>query len=244
MSLLSDLLSKVKYPNPGKEVPPGLKSTVSALKKKESNKRLLAVVTILAVVLMGAGFATVYLIEIYIKGGARQSGLQKNIAIEQRKQQTQSQPTLDIKPYQEPLTERQKKPSEIAKARQPEKKSEKKDIQDKKRGTVEPKKKSPQKKSVLEVVQDPKFKNLDEAEKKMGTEKTAEDTSEKDLYLHLAKGYEAKRDYSKALDSYKKILRIEPKNYRVMNNIASILIQQGSNEEAKVYLRMAIEIKK
>lgn len=243
MSLLSDLLSKVKHFEPKRGIPPGLINMVSTLKKRESNKRRLAIVMILALITVGAGFITVYLVEIYLKGGTRQSELQKGMT-EQRKQQVQpSQAVLNEKPHQEPLTEEQKRMGETVKARQPEKKSEEKDIQEKKRGMVEPQKKSPLKKPVQEVIQDSKFKNSDEPEKTPRIEKPKPDTSEKDLYLYMAKNYEAKGDYPNALVSYKKVLDIEPKNYRVMNNIASILIRLNSYNEARIYSQMAIDVR-
>jgi len=39
MSILADILSKIKHLEPRRDIPPGLRSTVSALRKKELNKR-------------------------------------------------------------------------------------------------------------------------------------------------------------------------------------------------------------
>lgn len=249
MSLLSELLSKIKHPELSKEVPPGLRSTVSALKKKESTRRRLAIVMILAVVTVSAGFATVYLIEVYLKGGAGQIVSQKGMAVKQKKQQIEpSQAALNEKPHKEFFIENQKRTVETAKAIQPEKRSEEKGIREKAKDDIKPqkmpfksKKDTPNKGSIFKKAKENEApSSVDDAIK---TEKLKPDTYEKDLYLYMAKNYEAKRDYSNALSSYKKVLSIEPKNYRVMNNIASILIQLNSYNEARVYLQMALDIR-
>ena len=66
----------------------------------------------------------------------------------------------------------------------------------------------------------------------------------KDLQLYLARSYENKKDYSKAFDSYKQILDVDPGNYLVMNNISSLLLHLEAFEEAIEYSEMALNIKK
>jgi len=55
--------------------------------------------------------------------------------------------------------------------------------------------------------------------------------------------YEKKGDHYNAISSYKKVLDIEPRNYRVINKIAYILIQIASYEEALKYLDSALSIR-
>lgn len=59
----------------------------------------------------------------------------------------------------------------------------------------------------------------------------------------MARNYEMKKDYPNAIASYKNVLKIEPKNFRVMNNIASILIQLNSFEDAKSYSLLSLSYK-
>jgi len=68
-------------------------------------------------------------------------------------------------------------------------------------------------------------------------------TSENDLYLYMGGNYEKKGDHYNAISSYKKVLDIEPRNYRVINKIAYILIQIASYEEALKYLDSALSIR-
>ncbi|MEE9164677.1 MAG: tetratricopeptide repeat protein, partial [Nitrospinota bacterium] len=65
----------------------------------------------------------------------------------------------------------------------------------------------------------------------------------KDLQFYLARSYENKKDYSKAFDSYKQILDVDPDNYLVMNNISSLLLHLEAFEESIEYSEMALNIK-
>ncbi len=255
MSLLSDILSKVKHPELSKEVPPGLKSTVFALKKKESNKKRLAILAIFAIVAVSAGFATVYLMEVYLKRSPRQTVAQRSQTVGPQTQQAQPpQAVHDEKPDEKPLAGEQKRAPETAMAQSLKKGQAEKDMQEKTKSVVEPQKnrrfaetKKTEEKDTSKREVIPKGvkegKTIPDTEDVARTEKPGPDTSEKDLYLYMARNYEAKRDYPNAIASYKKVLSIEPRNYRVMNNIASILIKLNLYDEAKTYLSMALDVR-
>ncbi len=68
------------------------------------------------------------------------------------------------------------------------------------------------------------------------------DSSERDYYLHMATNYETKMDFPRAIDYYRRILEKEPDNYRIMNNIASILLRLDESEEAQTYLKRALSV--
>jgi tetratricopeptide (TPR) repeat protein len=66
---------------------------------------------------------------------------------------------------------------------------------------------------------------------------------DRDVYLYQASTSEAAGDLKQALASYQKVLAMEPKNFLIMNNVASILVRQGSNDEAICYAERAIAVK-
>ena len=66
---------------------------------------------------------------------------------------------------------------------------------------------------------------------------------DRDVYLYQASTSEAAGDLKQALASYQKVLAMEPKNFLIMNNVASILVRQGSNNEAIGYAERAIAVK-
>jgi Tfp pilus assembly protein PilF len=66
---------------------------------------------------------------------------------------------------------------------------------------------------------------------------------DRDVYLYQASSSEASGDLKQSLASYQKVLATEPKNHLILNNIASILVRQGSNNEAICYAERAIAAK-
>jgi Tfp pilus assembly protein PilF len=66
---------------------------------------------------------------------------------------------------------------------------------------------------------------------------------DRDVYLYQASSSEAAGDLKQALASYQKVLAMEPKNHLILNNVASILVRQGLNDEAICYAERAITSK-
>lgn len=235
MSLLSDLLSKIRHPEPRRDVPPALRSMVSTLKKKEFNKKRLALFIAFTVMALGSGFVTVYLVGIYLP--TSESRALKS------EQPSPTGSAAQIPQETSKGVNSQEKKVEMVRTQ---KEGEGKKIKEKVR--PEPLKIQKTFEDTSQPVQERKTKpEIDVA--KIGKpdvaniEKPEVNSSEKDLYLYMAGNYESRKDYSNALASYKKVLDIEPRNYRVMNNIASILLQINSSEEAKTYLQNAFNIK-
>jgi tetratricopeptide (TPR) repeat protein len=67
---------------------------------------------------------------------------------------------------------------------------------------------------------------------------------DKDMNLYMARTYEMQKNYQQALIHYKKVLAMEPNNYVLMNNIASMLIHLGSYEEAIGNAQKALNVRK
>jgi thioredoxin-like negative regulator of GroEL len=265
MSILSDLLSKIRQPLPSKEVPPGLRSTVSAIKKKESNKRRIVIIIALSVLAVSSGFVLVYLTEVYLKGGVKQTAYQRGITGGPVAQQAIPSPSVSDKGPKEERRQATDNKQVADRRRQNGEKTVNNGINEKRsspetirsRSQPGPSTRTPMKvtPSSLQPVEGHDKKETilgipeggqpvqQEGQKVTTKAERLHDTSEKDLYLYMARAYESKRDYTNALLSYKKVLGIEHGNYRVMNNIASILIKLNLYDEAKTYLQKALDLR-
>ena len=69
------------------------------------------------------------------------------------------------------------------------------------------------------------------------------DRSITDAHLFAARNAEAKRDYLLALRQYQQALDADPDNYRIMNNVASTMLQLGMYEEALGLSNRALAVK-
>src|SRR3972149_8670199 len=63
-------------------------------------------------------------------------------------------------------------------------------------------------------------------------------------FFYLARNYEQSGDLSRAVENYKKVLQIDPQNYRTMNNIAALFIKMNLWEESLDYLQSSFKLKK
>lgn len=64
-----------------------------------------------------------------------------------------------------------------------------------------------------------------------------------DALLFAARSAEVRRDFAAALKQYQKALDADPFNYRIMNNVASTMLQLGFNEQALTIANRALSIK-
>lgn len=230
MSLLSELLSKIKHQKPKRDVPPGLKTTIKAFKKKEPARMRLAILSVSLVTVLSLGFVTVYLLNVSRKETTLQD-VQK--AEEPFTVGLVSKATVETN-IVEAVAKDQKAETNIVEAVA-------KDKEAKVKSTL----KKATKREVLKkpLPSKPQKALKDTSQEVTKAEKPKRDPSEKDLYLYMAWDYESKRDYPNAIESYKKVLAVEPLNYKVMNNIAALFIRLNSFEEANFYVQKALKIK-
>ena len=64
-----------------------------------------------------------------------------------------------------------------------------------------------------------------------------------DALLFSARSAEGRRDYGVALKQYQKALEADPYNYRIMNNVASSMLQLGMNDQALTIANRALSVK-
>lgn len=256
MSLLSDLLAKIKHLEPKRDVPPVLKNTIAVYKKRQYNQRRFIFFTAFVVIAVISGFLAVYLIEKYLTGDSKYFIEQSRQTMERaatpvtgsRHETVTGQYTKTTEPEHQ-----QQSPSPIDKTVQTigTKKNDEILIDNLKNITSLSQTKEAKKKKISEAVIPQKphenIQTIEERKTKSFSQdkpqSEKEDSSEKDLYLYTARNYEMKKDYPNAIASYKNVLKIEPKNFRVMNNIASILIQLNSFEDAKSYSLLSLSYK-
>ncbi|MBI3593220.1 MAG: tetratricopeptide repeat protein [Nitrospirae bacterium] len=234
MSLLADLLSKVKFQGAKGDIPPNLKQVVSDSAEKAVTRKRIIILSVLVILAVASGFGAVYVMELYIKPFA----VKKTVRPPEKPlpEQTITRPSAPTvaHPLSQPLhetakTETKKEPLQTAK--------KKKEI-----------KKEPQpEKTYIPEDGDAETKKTPESAEVIRKElkrQPAVDTANRDVYIYAAKTYESKKDYYQALSNYKKALEIDPQNYIIMNNISSVMLQLGSYENAIRYSKNALAVRK
>ena len=242
MSLISDLLAKVKKQEQRRDIPPILKDEVLQSKSERHTRRRLMGVLVLALVLITAGFGVIYVVE-SMKGpsllvSAPATGtppLQTTPQLTapapppQVDTGTSTSPSGDLKVRERAAPPEQKKDSSIPSR-------EKKALQ------KYAHKSAPHASGRVQEMKREKTVAGDHAalEKTPGS-MTRQD---RDMNLYTARTYETQKNYRQALMHYRKVLAMEPNNYVVMNNIASMLIYLGSCEEAIGYAQKALNVRR
>lgn len=223
MSLLADLLSKVKHPHSTREVPPNLKDII--IRHSIQKRKIILISASFVVAIIISGILAVQLISSIIEDG-RKTELRVKSS-EERRQKTEDRV--------QKIEDRQVEEKTVKSV--PEKPIAQKTIA--KRAPIKEKvktKKAPLKKpEEVDKKTEPKPKELEEKTK---------DTALRDAHLYSARNYELKKDYSRALSEYRKVLEIDKDNFTVMSNMAYILLHLGLIDEAIKYSQMAIGAKK
>lgn len=228
MSLLSDLLSRIRHEQQTKDVPPGLRNIVADSNKKWIMKRQIFFIFFISILVIISGLIIVYIVETYFP----------KIPPTQTTQTTETTQTLASTLSKEVDTVSSQMAGTEGKDQSPgiegqkpiervEKPVSPTPVQDKDKLSTH----SSELDSEFYAEFQSKFKNI------------KSDSLGKDTYLYLAGGYELKKDYPNAVSNYKKVLTIDPKDYRVMNKIGSIFIELKLFKEALIYLQEAINIK-
>lgn len=228
MSLLADLLSKIKQPQPTREVPPNLKNIVQLSATKSANRRKIVILSGMVLVLVLAGLGIVYFVntvsdtsDIGIVPQQHAADVNQNINNQDRnagviKSKSVEQPVLPkkavipaapVKVKKKKISAKKPKPIIAASAELPSSVNEK---TDKPKQVV---------KEVKEV-----------------------DIAARDALLYKAREYEMKHDYSSALATYKEVLEIDSENVMVLNSVAYIYLKLGIVPESIQYAQKAEEL--
>jgi len=237
MSLLADLLSKVKQPSPKKDIPPNLKNIVSDSARKSALKRKILFLSVVFIVAVASGFLIVYFMQSFnqrtLSRGHRAEG------IEQKSQNTEHRPqTIDNK-----VKAQKNKSAEVRaglalplrSGRTEERKG---------KGETNSRKQREDGRN-----QGPAVSNQQPA---AGSQQIPTDNrqpitdirADVDAHLYSARQYEIKKDYSKAMHEYNKVIEIDKNNFGAMNKMAYLLLHLGQAEGSIKYSQMALDINK
>jgi Flp pilus assembly protein TadD len=236
MSLLADLLSKIKQPQTKRDVPPNLLNIVQSSARKSADRRRMILLASLFAVAVLAGISLVY----FTRTLSERS--ESNISI--------------TPPRQAPVAEIDRRRMEKAAADHPEISGSPESLQPSEGkiasqgketaapAVVPPVKQvseshsaSPQKSSGKDLLPD-----LEQVIVKKETPNNIHNESEVDALLYSASEREMKKDYQGALANYKKALELDRNNYMIMNNIAYIYLSMGLFGESASYSKKALEL--
>lgn len=221
MSILSDILSRVKQQQPKRDVHPGLSNTVSAIKQEESRRRKILLFATVISIFTGIGLAAIYLNNRYGLNEVSVAASQKTMEAGINQTAVPVAPTIptatSIKgPAAKPA--KNKTPSALTKhealpAAHP-----------------------------TEAIESRKPEISGEIQHPVPS-REEDIPGAKEQHLYAAEGYEKGDNLLNAASEYNKALEIEPDNYRIINKIASLLIKMGRNDEAAGYLKNSLNIK-
>jgi tetratricopeptide (TPR) repeat protein len=262
MSLLADLLSKVKYDKQERReggIPPTLQRVVFASKEKKSVGKPFIVAGSLALAMVVAGLAIVYYMsgvtEPASKVTAARRDLRRPPAQDVAREQVGApQPSVQRPPHETKVesvvrTERDMpvvpQPAGGAKTRpdnrdlsKPQGMSGREDATSLEQhktnlaGTM--------KTSSTGIARS----GSDGAAPGYPKDLTEQSRAKRDEFLYAARDYETDKNYDRALQYYRKVLELDPRNYMVMNNISGIMISLSLYDEAIKYSRDALGIRK
>ena len=256
MSLLADLLSKLKYQKKEHgDVPLGLKRIVSDSQKRAILKKKLMAFSFFIAFVVISGFGAVYFMELYIKPVAVKKNVPQNINEDILKSSIQIAEQTDKKIVTvQPLTLNSVEEPTLVPSQEGNTKSPllggdlgvgellQKIVVDASEKIIPSPNPTPQS---IELLKDNKQEvDVGWVEARNPTKNSQHLNDDKDSLLYSARAYESKKDYYQALLNYKKALELDPQNYIIMNNISSVLIHMENFSDALRYLENVLNIKR
>ncbi len=270
MSLLADLLSKIKQPQAKREVPPNLKNIVQSSSNKSSAKRKIILLSVILVVFVLAGIATLLFVD-HIEQPSENS-------MEPASQAGRPAPVLqqavqtaknEVKTLQSGQTQKESDDSLSNAAVSPKDSSAaglKTDGKIVKKAeapapgsyTWKPTSKVAQIAHALRRGQpSPGAWGKGTAQKQNETDQAVEDTvktqapstqkeekntRQRDLHLYSARDNELRKDYSRALADYQRALEADNENISIMNSIAYIYLHLDIIDSSISHSQKALDI--
>jgi tetratricopeptide (TPR) repeat protein len=242
MSLISDLLSKVKRQDPRRDIPPLLKEAVMHTTADRKARSRFMIPLAIAAFAAAAGVGAIFLMDFFQEPAPVSRTPMK---------------TTEVSPPAAPATSSIVQQPEAVVAAAVPKVDEKRSMQAaeqklQKIETAPPvvRKKTTPRGPVKTSVAAGLVENRDEARQVKTFSKGKPDQAKKtegisrwdrDLYLYAARTYEMQKNYQGAISNYRKLLALDPRNYIIMNNLSSALIRAGAYEEAIGYAQRALQ---
>ena len=253
MSLLADLLSKIKHKEQQVVIPPNLTQVVHRASGKRKVETRIKVVLLVALLLVVCGFGTIYLTNRYLESvslnlSSRYVQEAANIKTEQvpaAEKNTSAKKTETVVQRTKIETVRETKKEAETVVNQPSVLKETPQKEDKKASLSTDITKDRQRRDNITNTAVASIKKTPQSEK-IGKLSDLEETTknEKDVALYTARTYEQNKNYGQAITHYKKALEKDLKNYLIMNNLANVLIKTGSFMESIQYSMDALTVQK
>jgi hypothetical protein len=247
MSLLADLLSKIKPPQTTRDIPPNLKNIVQSSARRSVHRRRIILLSALFAAAVLTGILLVYFTRALSEKPVSATGgvTQRRIVAPERTHVTTAKAD-ENNPPSPPFNKGgdPESPSLSPQAtRQGGKKGDEGGFPAIKEKLLAPashagSERQPAKRSgeILPDLQQVIVKEESPSQPKTG------DESAQDAYLYSALELERENDYPGALGNYKKVLEMDNDNFTTMNNIAYLYLKMGFTDEAVRYSRMALEV--
>jgi predicted Zn-dependent protease len=238
MSLLADLLSKIKQPQTKRDVPPNLLNIVQGSAKKSADRRRIVLLASLFAVAILGGILLVYFTRTLSERSASDISItpRNQISVAEKKQQGME----GVAPGHPEISGSAEtvQPSKAKEAVQSKETAATAVVSSKKQESVSRSAPSPEGrgKDILP--------NLEQVIVKQEAPDKIRDESGIDAFLYSASELEMKKDYQGALANYKKALDLDRNNYMVMNNIAYIYLSLGLISESVNYSKKVLELNK
>ncbi len=249
MSLISDLLSRIKQTERPKDIPLGLHVAIESYKKKKTERRRIAAALLILFALMGAGLITIRLRPLLNPGVAKPPNAVPSLAESLERAAAPSIETRGTSPARADATGLVSTTEEKI----GEDKSAGSRVMAHENGPARPGK------AMLAGVNEtmkPAAGSPEAGGKPAGKNAAAmvagtnepETTKRKNvrgdaLDLYLAIKSEQAGAYQDAIGYYEKVLAGEPDNYKVMNNLALLYLKLNLLKKAEGYLERAVELK-
>jgi predicted Zn-dependent protease len=251
LSLIADLLSKVKHKERQGVIPPNLAQVVERASGKQKMETRMKIIFLVILLFIACGFGTIYVVSNYLKpvlpvpvtqrvqkpesSRADQAPATEKSAPSRKTEQAVQPPTIVSVPATKkeiiinppPVSQETLKQADksLSLSTNIVKNHQHKDIAA--RTDVAVVRKTPQSEK------SGKISELDDISK-----------NERDVALYTARTYEQNKNYGQAIAYYKKVLEKDPRNYMVLNNLASALIKTGSFKESIQYSMDSLTIQK
>lgn len=240
MSLLADLLAKIKQPQSTREVPPNLQNIVYGAAGQSGKKKK---IILLSLVFVGAITAGLFLVN-YVKP-LLDSDSTISIPVTEppatvEEQQIEMKNDKTAKPVitaehkdRKAPKEADSKSADVISAPSPSKELSAK---------IEPSNKTIVKSSAPVPVKEKTQKEIIPKKVRSKSPNKKINTAKRDAFLYRARKHEMNNNYAGALNSYKKALNLDRKNIAIMNNIAYIYLQLNLFEDATTFSSNALEL--
>ena len=240
MSLLADLLAKIKQPQSTREVPPNLQNIVYGSAGQSGKKKKIILLSLVFVASITAGLFLVNYVKPLLDSDSAISipDTEPPAIVEEQQIEIENDKTAEpaITAEHKGIESPEKtasKPEDVISAPSPSKEVSAK-IEPSDKATVQPSPPAPVKKKTQKKIIPKKVRSKSPNKKIIA--------AKRDALLYRARKHEMNNNYADALNSYKKALDLDRKNIAILNNIAYMYLQLNLFEDAAAFSSKALEI--